>query len=299
MASGAGVTEKTIATQNQQHQRTQPVLKCPRCDSSNTKFCYYNNYNLSQPRHFCKACKRYWTRGGTLRNVPVGGGCRKNKRIKRTFTTSTSSQDTKASIITTSHHHHHHHHNPSPNSNSNLAHSSILSNNNLNPLYGSLQQNPKFPRFNTRVSSANQTDTSRFDLIQPQMSSLGLGFSPSLVSSYPSMFSSGSISSSTVDPSMASILGSTIHQQQPGYTGFSPYGDGSGSIVNHNQMEGTKNNTNWNNSFNGQADNEQIKVVGSSDPASFLWTMIGGSDGGDQWLDPTSNIIGSSVSSLI
>uniref|UniRef100_A0A7N0TJI2 Dof zinc finger protein n=1 Tax=Kalanchoe fedtschenkoi TaxID=63787 RepID=A0A7N0TJI2_KALFE len=54
-------------------------LKCPRCDSSNTKFCYYNNYSLSQPRHFCKACKRYWTRGGTLRNVPVGGGCRKAK----------------------------------------------------------------------------------------------------------------------------------------------------------------------------------------------------------------------------
>ncbi|ERN10977.1 hypothetical protein AMTR_s00160p00046100 [Amborella trichopoda] len=59
------------------------ALKCPRCDSSNTKFCYYNNYSLSQPRHFCKTCKRYWTRGGTLRNVPVGGSSRKNKRIKR------------------------------------------------------------------------------------------------------------------------------------------------------------------------------------------------------------------------
>uniref|UniRef100_A0A7N0R940 Dof zinc finger protein n=1 Tax=Kalanchoe fedtschenkoi TaxID=63787 RepID=A0A7N0R940_KALFE len=58
-------------------------LKCPRCDSSNTKFCYYNNYSLSQPRHFCKACKRYWTRGGTLRNVPVGGGCRKTKQRVR------------------------------------------------------------------------------------------------------------------------------------------------------------------------------------------------------------------------
>ncbi|OIW08591.1 hypothetical protein TanjilG_03267 [Lupinus angustifolius] len=55
-------------------------LKCPRCDSSNTKFCYYNNYSLSQPRYFCKNCRRYWTKGGTLRNVPVGGGCRKNKR---------------------------------------------------------------------------------------------------------------------------------------------------------------------------------------------------------------------------
>lgn len=67
---------------------TQPetALKCPRCESINTKFCYFNNYNLSQPRHFCKTCRRYWTRGGALRNVPVGGGCRRNnKRIgKRT-----------------------------------------------------------------------------------------------------------------------------------------------------------------------------------------------------------------------
>ncbi|KAL7141319.1 hypothetical protein ABFS83_08G045500 [Erythranthe nasuta] len=54
-------------------------LRCPRCDSPNTKFCYYNNYNLTQPRHFCKTCRRYWTKGGALRNVPIGGGCRKNK----------------------------------------------------------------------------------------------------------------------------------------------------------------------------------------------------------------------------
>ncbi|MCO5581442.1 hypothetical protein L7F22_035326 [Adiantum nelumboides] len=56
--------------------------RCPRCDSSDTKFCYYNNYNTSQPRHFCKSCKRYWTAGGSLRNVPVGGGLRKNKKSK-------------------------------------------------------------------------------------------------------------------------------------------------------------------------------------------------------------------------
>ncbi|KAK3000940.1 hypothetical protein RJ639_021840 [Escallonia herrerae] len=60
----------------------QQALKCPRCESLNTKFCYYNNYNLSQPRHFCKSCRRYWTKGGVLRNVPVGGGCRKTKRSK-------------------------------------------------------------------------------------------------------------------------------------------------------------------------------------------------------------------------
>ncbi|XP_054776111.1 dof zinc finger protein DOF1.1-like [Prosopis cineraria] len=56
-------------------------LRCPRCDSSNTKFCYYNNYNLTQPRHFCKTCRRYWTKGGALRNVPIGGGCRKNRNV--------------------------------------------------------------------------------------------------------------------------------------------------------------------------------------------------------------------------
>ncbi|GAV67740.1 zf-Dof domain-containing protein [Cephalotus follicularis] len=55
---------------------------CPRCASPHTKFCYYNNYSLSQPRYFCKGCRRYWTKGGSLRNVPVGGGCRKNRRAK-------------------------------------------------------------------------------------------------------------------------------------------------------------------------------------------------------------------------
>ncbi|XP_047957627.1 dof zinc finger protein DOF3.5 [Salvia hispanica] len=57
---------------------------CPRCGSSNTKFCYYNNYSLTQPRYFCKGCRRYWTKGGSLRNVPVGGGCRKTRRGKST-----------------------------------------------------------------------------------------------------------------------------------------------------------------------------------------------------------------------
>ncbi|CAN6196315.1 unnamed protein product [Urochloa humidicola] len=50
---------------------------CPRCESRDTKFCYYNNYNTSQPRHFCKSCRRYWTKGGSLRNVPIGGGTRR------------------------------------------------------------------------------------------------------------------------------------------------------------------------------------------------------------------------------
>ncbi|GJN06306.1 hypothetical protein PR202_ga24023 [Eleusine coracana subsp. coracana] len=44
-----------------------------------TKFCYFNNYNVNQPRHFCRSCKRYWTAGGTMRNVPIGAGRRRNK----------------------------------------------------------------------------------------------------------------------------------------------------------------------------------------------------------------------------
>ncbi|GMH06494.1 hypothetical protein Nepgr_008334 [Nepenthes gracilis] len=69
----------------------QQPLKCPRCDSPNTKFCYYNNCSLTQPRHFCKTCRRYWTKGGALRNVPIGGGCRKNKKMKPSSSTSSSS----------------------------------------------------------------------------------------------------------------------------------------------------------------------------------------------------------------
>ncbi|XP_042421019.1 dof zinc finger protein DOF1.8-like isoform X2 [Zingiber officinale] len=87
-SQGMVLNPKNQQQQQQQAQgqekkaRPQPeqALKCPRCASTNTKFCYYNNYSLSQPRYFCKSCRRYWTQGGSLRNVPVGGGCRKNKK---------------------------------------------------------------------------------------------------------------------------------------------------------------------------------------------------------------------------
>lgn len=108
------------------------ALNCPRCNSTNTKFCYYNNYSLTQPRYFCKACRRYWTEGGSLRNIPVGGGSRKNKKPssnlstspnsninsnkilhdlpqnpKITTTTNPHSQDLNLSFLPSSHHHHH------------------------------------------------------------------------------------------------------------------------------------------------------------------------------------------------
>ncbi|GMI94075.1 hypothetical protein like AT5G66940 [Hibiscus trionum] len=78
----------------------QQQLPCPRCDSTNTKFCYYNNYNFSQPRHFCKSCRRYWTRGGTLRDIPVGGGTRRNAKRSRTTHGAVVSSSTNASTTT-------------------------------------------------------------------------------------------------------------------------------------------------------------------------------------------------------
>ncbi|KAF5204102.1 Dof zinc finger protein like [Thalictrum thalictroides] len=77
-----------VFQQQQLHARNNPrppPRPCPRCESHDTKFCYFNNYNSAQPRYFCKTCKRYWTQGGTLRDVPVGGSTRRERRsYKRT-----------------------------------------------------------------------------------------------------------------------------------------------------------------------------------------------------------------------
>lgn len=81
-------------------------LKCPRCESTNTKFCYFNNYSLTQPRHFCKSCRRYWTRGGALRNVPVGGDYKRAKKrsgIKRSKSLDVSGTATKTTTTSTDH----------------------------------------------------------------------------------------------------------------------------------------------------------------------------------------------------
>ncbi|XP_042449181.1 dof zinc finger protein DOF4.5-like [Zingiber officinale] len=69
-----------------------PRVPCARCASDDTKFCYYNNYNTSQPRYYCRTCKRHWTHGGTLRNVPEGGSSsKKNPRRNRKLSPSPSS----------------------------------------------------------------------------------------------------------------------------------------------------------------------------------------------------------------
>ena len=167
-------------SQEQLQQQQQGVaLKCPRCDSSNTKFCYYNNYSLSQPRHFCKACKRYWTRGGTLRNVPVGGGCRKNKRVKRPSTAAASATTDGSGANSSS--------SSSANNNSNpgsviqpqidLASTSHM----LSPLFYGLPSNPNTDMSRVLPFSRFSSTTSGYDLHdQPQLiNALGLGFSSS------------------------------------------------------------------------------------------------------------------------
>ncbi|KAJ0971106.1 hypothetical protein J5N97_019065 [Dioscorea zingiberensis] len=92
-AGAAAAMERRARPQKEQ------ALNCPRCNSTNTKFCYYNNYSLTQPRYFCKTCRRYWTEGGSLRNVPVGGGSRKNKRTSSSTTTTTTSSTSTSSVL--------------------------------------------------------------------------------------------------------------------------------------------------------------------------------------------------------
>ncbi|KAL9246633.1 hypothetical protein vseg_020144 [Gypsophila vaccaria] len=80
------------------------AVHCPRCNSTNTKFCYYNNYSLTQPRYFCKTCKRYWTEGGSLRNIPVGGASRKNKRSSSSSSSTCTSPASNKRILSSHHH---------------------------------------------------------------------------------------------------------------------------------------------------------------------------------------------------
>lgn len=124
--SNSNDSNKNMLERRARPQKDQ-VVNCPRCNSTNTKFCYYNNYSLTQPRYFCKTCRRYWTEGGSLRNVPVGGGSRKNKRSSSSSSSSTSSPSSiispsslpissSSKKVTHDHHHnnHHDHHLPLP-----------------------------------------------------------------------------------------------------------------------------------------------------------------------------------------
>uniref|UniRef100_A0A5B7AS90 Dof zinc finger protein n=3 Tax=Davidia involucrata TaxID=16924 RepID=A0A5B7AS90_DAVIN len=271
-STGRVMEMKPSQNQNQQQQ----ALKCPRCDSSNTKFCYYNNYSLSQPRHFCKACKRYWTRGGTLRNVPVGGGCRKNKRVKRPSSASASAMD----VV--------------PSSSSSAPNPSVQPGQiDINPLFYGLPTNPSelnlpYPGFNS---------SSGYDL-HPQFNALGsLGFSSglmdsdrsnnSLLSSYPIFGISSTCSTTSTSPTMASLIASSLNYQQQKFNSFQglvvPYEEEARKEVKVEE-EGQSNRLDWNNV-------QMEQMISSSDP-SLYWSV-----GGAAWLDPAN--LGSSVPSIL
>lgn len=57
-----------------------PPRECPRCQSNDTKFCYFNNYSVDQPRYYCRTCKCHWTHGGIQRDIPIGGKSHKGKQ---------------------------------------------------------------------------------------------------------------------------------------------------------------------------------------------------------------------------
>eukprot|EP01018_Ginkgo_biloba_P024075 Gb_09675 [translate_table: standard] len=79
-SNGEEINDEVVEKQEEkQPKKPSSPMPCPRCESMDTKFCYFNNYNVNQPRHYCRNCQRYWTAGGSLRNVPVGAGRRKNK----------------------------------------------------------------------------------------------------------------------------------------------------------------------------------------------------------------------------
>nr|GMC48871.1 dof zinc finger protein DOF1.2-like [Ipomoea batatas] len=65
------------------HSTPLPLIKCPRCQSYDTKFRYFNNYNVNQPRYYCRTCRRHWTHGGAQHDIPRGGRSHKGKRSTR------------------------------------------------------------------------------------------------------------------------------------------------------------------------------------------------------------------------
>jgi hypothetical protein len=100
-AAAAMQAEEARNNRNQGARLPRPQLEealmCPRCGSSNTKFCYYNNNNMSQPRYRCRNCVRTWTQGGSLRDVPVGGGGRKKKSKRSSLAQSSSASSSSIS----------------------------------------------------------------------------------------------------------------------------------------------------------------------------------------------------------
>lgn len=79
--------------------KLEPNQKCPRCDSVNTRFCYFNNHKTSQPRYICKNCKRFWTQGGNVRNIQSNGGEQRMKRAREFSSSGGSGKDSPSTAV--------------------------------------------------------------------------------------------------------------------------------------------------------------------------------------------------------
>ncbi|ESQ34027.1 hypothetical protein EUTSA_v10008213mg [Eutrema salsugineum] len=295
--------------QQQQPQQPQPQLKCPRCDSSNTKFCYYNNYSLSQPRHFCKACKRYWTRGGTLRNVPVGGSYRKNKRVKRPATATAAST---ASTTTTTN-------SSSPNNPHQISHFSSM---NHHPLFYGLSDHvssrknpPMIPsRFSdsSKTSSLSGLESEFLSSGFSGLSSLGLGLPHHM--SHDHTINGSFINNSTTNKPflLSGLFGSSMssssstllqHQHRPMNNGGDIFGQSHlQTLASLQDLHVGVNNEDMNKE--GKLDQisgntNEFMSSSSLDPSNYnsIWNNASAVNGA--WLDPTNNNVGSSLTSLI
>lgn len=56
----ASAPSKSSPAPRQTLPRPETIEPCPRCSSEDTKFCYYNNYNIKQPRYYCKVRDGEW-----------------------------------------------------------------------------------------------------------------------------------------------------------------------------------------------------------------------------------------------
>ncbi|OEL16479.1 hypothetical protein BAE44_0022503 [Dichanthelium oligosanthes] len=67
-------------------QKPDAILPCPRCNSVDTKFCYFNNYNEKQPRHYCRNCPAKEDEANTssgsqvVLDLVLGSGDKKEER---------------------------------------------------------------------------------------------------------------------------------------------------------------------------------------------------------------------------
>lgn len=243
----------------------QQMVKCPRCESPDTKFCYYNNYSTTQPRYFCKNCKRYWTDGGTLRNVPVGGGLRKNKRSNKAKISNPASSSPPPLLSSSSTHH-----KPSSSTPSSCNIISNIASNHAILNFPNENQQPALP--------PSSMSSSGYFVFNPRMYESGDQATHANLPPY----HEGSFSHHILPPLPLSLLAGGLKQQGPPSTTpfFSGYGSHEralteglqpGGLVHHSSMDTSGNYTT--NNFVNVNDWQQISegLFGGGGESNYMF----------------------------